>query len=126
MVPPRWLVKDLGGLLFSALNAGLTKAQAKAMADRAYKRALEKGDQTKGVTVSVADFVLPAASRARRANRPRVAGSVGRRALGIGGPRRQPQVPDVPTFNEAGLTGFDLTCYHGIWFPAGTPQTIVR
>jgi tripartite-type tricarboxylate transporter receptor subunit TctC len=48
------------------------------------------------------------------------------RALGIGGPRRQPQVPDVPTFNEAGLTGFDLTCYHGIWFPAGTPQPIVR
>ena len=48
------------------------------------------------------------------------------RALGIGGPRRQPQVPDVPTFNEAGLTGFDLTCYHGIWFPIGVPQTIVR
>ncbi len=48
------------------------------------------------------------------------------RALGIGGPRRQPQVPDVPTFNEAGLAGFDLTCYHGIWFPVGVPQTIVR
>ncbi len=48
------------------------------------------------------------------------------RALGIGGPRRQPQVPEVPTFNEAGLTGFDLTCYHGIWLPAGTPQMIVR
>ena len=48
------------------------------------------------------------------------------RALGIGGPRRQPLMPNVPTFNEAGLTGFDLTCYHGIWFPAGTPQPIVR
>jgi tripartite-type tricarboxylate transporter receptor subunit TctC len=48
------------------------------------------------------------------------------RALGIGGPRRQPQVPDVPTFHEAGLSGFDLTCYHGIWFPAGVPQPIVR
>jgi tripartite-type tricarboxylate transporter receptor subunit TctC len=48
------------------------------------------------------------------------------RALGIGGPRRQPQVPDVPTFHEAGLAGFDLTCYHGIWFPAGVPQPIVR
>ncbi len=48
------------------------------------------------------------------------------RALGIGGPRRQPQVPDVPTFHEAGLTGFDLTCYHGIWFPAGTPQPLLR
>ncbi len=48
------------------------------------------------------------------------------RALGIGGPRRQPMLPDVPTFHEAGLTGFDLTCYHGIWFPAGTPQPIIR
>ena len=48
------------------------------------------------------------------------------RALGIGGPQRQPQMPNVPTFHEAGLTGFDLTCYHGIWVPAGTPQPIVR
>jgi tripartite-type tricarboxylate transporter receptor subunit TctC len=48
------------------------------------------------------------------------------RALGIGGPRRQPMLPDVPTFHEAGLTGFDLTCYHGMWFPAGTPAEITR
>jgi tripartite-type tricarboxylate transporter receptor subunit TctC len=48
------------------------------------------------------------------------------RALGIGGPRRQPQVSDIPTFHEAGLTGFDMTCYHGSWFPAGTPAEIVR
>ena len=48
------------------------------------------------------------------------------RALGLGGPRRQPFLPEVPTFHEAGLTGFDLTCYHGIWLPAGTPQAIVR
>lgn len=48
------------------------------------------------------------------------------RALGLGGPRRQPQVSDVPTFHEAGLTGFDMTCYHGIWYPAGTSPDIVR
>lgn len=48
------------------------------------------------------------------------------RALGLGGPRRQPQVPDVPTFHEAGLTGFDMTCYHGLWAPAGTPAEIIR
>lgn len=48
------------------------------------------------------------------------------RALGLGGPRRQPQVPDIPTFHEAGLTGFDMTCYHGLWYPAGTPQDLVR
>ena len=48
------------------------------------------------------------------------------RPLGLGGPRRQPQVPDVPTFHEAGLTGFDLTCYHGLWFPAGVANDLVR
>jgi tripartite-type tricarboxylate transporter receptor subunit TctC len=48
------------------------------------------------------------------------------RALGIGGPRRAPLFPGVPTFQEAGLTGFDVTCYHGMWFPAGVPAEIVR
>lgn len=48
------------------------------------------------------------------------------RALGLGGPRRQPQVPDVPTFHEAGLSGFDMTCYHGLWYPAGTAPDLVR
>lgn len=48
------------------------------------------------------------------------------RALGIGGPRRNPQLPDVPTFHESGLTGFNVTCYHGMWFPAGVPAEIVR
>jgi tripartite-type tricarboxylate transporter receptor subunit TctC len=48
------------------------------------------------------------------------------RALGIGGPRRLPALPDTPTLQEAGLTGFDMTCYHGMWFPAGTPSEIVR
>ena len=48
------------------------------------------------------------------------------RALGIGGPRRSPLFPDLPTFHESGLTGFEVTCYHGIWFPAGVPGEIVR
>ena len=48
------------------------------------------------------------------------------RALGLGGPRRTPLLPNVPTFDESGLTGFNVTCYHGIWFPAGTPGEIVR
>lgn len=48
------------------------------------------------------------------------------RALGIGGPRRIPLLPDLPTFHEAGLTGYEMTCYHGMWFPKGTPQQIVQ
>ncbi len=48
------------------------------------------------------------------------------RALGVSGLRRHPLAPDVPTFDEAGLTGFDTAGYHGMWFPVGTPSEIVR
>jgi tripartite-type tricarboxylate transporter receptor subunit TctC len=48
------------------------------------------------------------------------------RALGMAGPRRMPLMPEVPTFHEAGLPGFELICYHGLWFPAGVPTDIVR
>ena len=48
------------------------------------------------------------------------------RALGLGGPRRTPVLPEIPTFHEVGLTGFQVTCYHGIWFPAGVPADTVR
>jgi len=48
------------------------------------------------------------------------------RALGMAGPKRMPLFPDVPTFHEAGVPGFELTCYHGFLFPAGVPADIVR
>jgi len=48
------------------------------------------------------------------------------RALGIAGPRRLPTLPDVPAIQETGLTGYNVTCYHGMWFPAGVPAEIVR
>ena len=48
------------------------------------------------------------------------------RALGMAGPKRMPLFPEVPTFNEAGVPGFELTCYHGFWFPTGVPADIVR
>lgn len=48
------------------------------------------------------------------------------RGLGIAGPRRLPTLPDLPTFHEAGLTGYDYTCYHGMWFPVGTLAETVR
>jgi len=48
------------------------------------------------------------------------------RALGIAGPVRSPHFPDIPTFDESGLTGYDVRCYHGLWFPTGTPNEIVR
>jgi tripartite-type tricarboxylate transporter receptor subunit TctC len=48
------------------------------------------------------------------------------RGMGIAGPRRIPLLPDVPTFDESGLPGFELACWHGLWAPTGTPADIVR
>ena len=48
------------------------------------------------------------------------------RPLGMAGPKRMPLYPDVPTFHEAGVPGFELTCYHGLLFPGGVPADVVR
>jgi tripartite-type tricarboxylate transporter receptor subunit TctC len=48
------------------------------------------------------------------------------RALGVAGPRGLPSQPEVPTIDEAGLTGYNLVCWHGFWFPAGVAGDIVR
>ena len=44
------------------------------------------------------------------------------RALGISGPRRNPALPELPTFEESGFPGVVFTGWHGWWFPAGTPR----
>ena len=41
------------------------------------------------------------------------------------GTRRQAAMPDVPTFDELGLKGFEDLPYYGIYAPAGTPQKFV-
>ena len=47
------------------------------------------------------------------------------RALALSGKQRRPQVPDVPTFIEAGLPGFDSSAWYGPVAPAGTPRPVV-
>ncbi len=47
------------------------------------------------------------------------------RALAIGSPQRSPQLPDVPTLDELGLTGFDADAIFGVYAPAGTPPEII-
>jgi tripartite-type tricarboxylate transporter receptor subunit TctC len=32
--------------------------------------------------------------------------------------------PDIPTLDEAGLPGFDISQWHGLWLPKGTPKNI--
>ena len=41
------------------------------------------------------------------------------------GGSRQSALPDVPTFAELGLTGFEDIPYYGFFAPAGTPQTTI-
>ena len=39
---------------------------------------------------------------------------------------RLPSLPDLPTANEAGLKGFTLGVWHGLYAPAGTPAPIMQ
>ena len=47
------------------------------------------------------------------------------RAIAITGPKRSASLPDVPTFDELGLHGYDVSVWTGMWVPAGTPKDIV-
>jgi tripartite-type tricarboxylate transporter receptor subunit TctC len=39
---------------------------------------------------------------------------------------RLKSLPDVPTADEAGMKGFELSVWHGLWAPKGTPSAIVQ
>jgi tripartite-type tricarboxylate transporter receptor subunit TctC len=47
------------------------------------------------------------------------------RAYAITQENRLPQAPDVPTVDEAGLPGFHMTLWSGLWVPRGTPKEVV-
>ena len=47
------------------------------------------------------------------------------RAIAVTGPQRSIALPDVATFAEGGLTGYDPSSWNGILVPTGTPKTIV-
>ena len=48
------------------------------------------------------------------------------RVLAITGSKRSTALPGVPTVAEAGLPGYDLTSWHGVFAPAGTPRDVVE
>ena len=48
------------------------------------------------------------------------------KALGTGGAKRNPVLPDVPTIAEAGVPGYVADNWWGIAAPAGTPAPIVE
>jgi len=47
-------------------------------------------------------------------------------ALAVTGPRRLAELPNVPTFAEAGIAGFDVPAWYGLLAPAKTPAAIVQ
>lgn len=47
------------------------------------------------------------------------------RVLGVTSPQRDPTLPEVPTIAEAGLPGFAVEVWTGIFAPAGTPSQLV-
>ena len=47
------------------------------------------------------------------------------RVLGITADKRWSRLPEVPTFMESGLKGYNLVGWYGLWFPAGTPAEFV-
>jgi tripartite-type tricarboxylate transporter receptor subunit TctC len=70
-----------------------------------------------GGEVQFASFDLPAAV-------PHLGG--GRlKALALAAANRDPLAPDVPTTAEAGVPGFEITGWYGIFAPSATPKDIV-
>jgi tripartite-type tricarboxylate transporter receptor subunit TctC len=47
------------------------------------------------------------------------------RAIAVTGTTRSPLLPNVPTVSEAGLPGFDVTSWYGIFAPAALPKNLV-
>ena len=63
------------------------------------------------------DFIAPLISGIR-------AGDL--RALAVTAGKRQPQLPDVPTVQEAGVSGYDVASWKALAAPAKTPAAVIR
>jgi tripartite-type tricarboxylate transporter receptor subunit TctC len=48
------------------------------------------------------------------------------RALAVTTAKRSPIAPEVPTLAEAGLAGYEIGSWQGVFAPAGTPADIVK
>jgi tripartite-type tricarboxylate transporter receptor subunit TctC len=48
------------------------------------------------------------------------------RALAVTSGKRLPSLPNVPTMAEAGIAGYEVVAWQGIFAPAGTPAPIVQ
>lgn len=47
------------------------------------------------------------------------------RAIGVTGPQRSPLLPDVPTLQESGATGYSFETWFMVFAPASTPKPLI-
>jgi tripartite-type tricarboxylate transporter receptor subunit TctC len=47
------------------------------------------------------------------------------KGLGVTSAKRSPRAPDVPTFAESGVPGYDVSSWYGICAPAGLPKPVL-
>ncbi len=102
---PEFLVKVIGQKYSLDLQAAPYRGSAPMMADML-------GNQINAGVASVPDFI-----------ENHKAGKV--RIVAVLGGARQAALPDVPTFAELGLAGFEDVPYYGIFAPAGTSKAVI-
>lgn len=102
---PEFLVKMVGQKYKLDLQSAPYRGSAPMMGDML-------GNQIAAGTGSVPDFI-----------ENHKAGKI--RIVAVMGNARQAILPDVPTFSELGLAGFEDLPYYGIFAPTGTPQATI-
>ncbi len=102
---PEFLVKVIGQKYALDLQGAPYRGSAPMMADML-------GNQIAAGVASVPDFI-----------ENHKAGKV--RIVAVLGATRQAVLPDVPTFTELGLAGFEDVPYYGFFAPAGTPKAAI-
>ena len=103
---PEFLVKVMAQKYALDLQAAPYRGSAPMMGDML-------GNQIGAGVASVPDFI-----ENHRAGKLRV--------VAVMGNSRQSLLPDVPTFAELGLPGFEEVAYYGIFAPAGTPRAAIE
>ena len=102
---PEFLVKVIGQKYGLDLQAAPYRGSAPLIADML-------GNQINSGVASIPDFI-----ENHKAGKLRI--------VAVLGGARQAAVPDVPTFAELGLAGFEDVPYYGIFAPAGTPKAVI-
>ncbi len=103
---PEFLVKVIGQKNDLDLQAAPYRGSAPMMGDML-------GNQIAAGVGSVPDFI-----------ENHKAGKI--RMVAVIGPKRQAILPDVPTFAELGMHGFEDLPYYGIFAPKGTPKAVIE